>query len=101
MGALVASLQAGNSAFYKYEALLKDRKLPIVERTKAFGTACVASTLHGSETLHLDSATLKKLKGWEGRCIRTMRRGRRGNWETHQHCMKRTEDALDRHLLQE
>ena len=72
----MSSLQTGNSAFYKYEALLKDRKLPIVGRTKAFGTACVASTLHGSETLHLDSTNLKK----EGRCIRTMRRGRRSNW---------------------
>ena len=92
-GALVASLQTGNSASYKYKALLKDRKLPIVGRTKAFGTACVDFTLHGSETLHLDSANLKMLKGWEGRCIKTRRRSRRGNWETHQH--QRTEDAVD------
>ena len=53
-GALVASLQTGNSAFYKYEALLlKDRKLSIVGRTKAFGTC-----LRGLDVARLGNASL-------------------------------------------
>ena len=75
-GALLASLQAGNSAFCEHEGLLRDKKVA-PGRAKAFGSACTASTLHGSETLHLDNAGLRELKGWEGRCLRSMRHFRR------------------------
>ena len=93
-GAVLAGLQAGSSAFYKHEGLLRDKTLTIAGRAGAFGSTCTASEFHGSETLHLDSGGLRRLKGWEGRWLRSIRRFRRSKWETHQHFMKRTEDAL-------
>ena len=66
-GPLLASLQAGNSVFYKHEGLLRDKTLPIAGRAQACGSACTASTPQGSETLHLGDAGLRELKGWEGR----------------------------------
>ena len=65
-GALVASIQTGNSAFYKHETVLKDRELTIAGRIKAFQAASVASTMHGMETLHLDSADPQKAQGLGG-----------------------------------
>ena len=75
--------------------LLRDNMLPIAGRAKAFGTACAGSTLHGLETLHVDEVGVRKLKVWEGRWLRKMRHFGKGNWETDQHTMKRTEDALN------
>ena len=72
-GAFLAGLQAGNRACHKHHGLLTDKMLPIAGRAKAFGTACAASTLHGLETLHLDGVGHRKLKGWEGRCLRKMK----------------------------
>ena len=88
-----ALLQAGNSAIYKHEGLLRDKTLPIAGRAKAFG--CRLHSLGATWLASLDNAGLRKGKGWEGRWLRSMRHFRRGNWETHQHFMKRTEDALD------
>ena len=52
-GALVASLRTGNSAFYKYEALLNDRKLSIVGRTKG-----IRHCLRGLDVARLGNASL-------------------------------------------
>ena len=53
------AFKRATGAFYKYEALLNERKLSSLGGQKAFGTACVASTLHGSETLHLTVPILR------------------------------------------
>ena len=42
-GALFASLQAGNSALYKHEGLLRDQTVHIAGRAKAFGSACTVN----------------------------------------------------------
>ena len=61
--------------------VLKDRELPIAGRINAFQAASVASTLHGMETLHLTAQISRSSKAGR-RCIRTVRRSRRGIWET-------------------
>ena len=95
MTALLAGLQAGKGAFFHAAELLRDKTLPIAGRARAFGTACTSSALHGSEPLRLNCSGLRRLEGWEGRWLRSMRRFKRRNWEAHQHFLQRTEDALD------
>ena len=89
-GALLAYLQAGNGAFFRHAELLRVSTLTLAGRARTFGTTCTSSALHGQETLRLDSSGLRRLKGWEGRWLRSTRRSRKGNWETHQHDVKRT-----------
>ena len=75
--ALLAYLQAGNGAFFRRAELLRDKTLTMAGRARAFETACTSSALHGSETLLLDSSGLRRLRGWEGRWLRSTKRFRR------------------------
>ena len=71
-GALTQRMAIARSRFGQLHEIWRSKKLPVSAKLRVFACAVVSVLTYGNEIWQMNSRVLKKLRGWNARCLATI-----------------------------